>query len=140
MLASVGMISACVSYAPPVPATDMTLERYFADWQGTPYRLGGQSRRGLDCSAFTKNAYRQIYRLELPRETDQQAKMGVRVRKANLRKGDLVFFKTSWFQRHVGIYTGNGEFIHASTRKGVIKSSLKEKYWKKAYWKARRIY
>ncbi len=136
----VSTMTACVSHAPPEPAANMTLELFFEAWQGTPYRLGGQSRRGLDCSAFTKNAYRQVYRLELPRETTEQAKMGVRVRKANLRKGDLVFFKTGWFQRHVGIYTEKGKFIHASTRHGVIKSNLNDPYWEKHYWKARRIY
>lgn len=131
---------ACAGHSPPPASDDAALAHYFDAWRGTPYRLGGQSHRGLDCSAFVKNTYREVYRLELPRETREQAKMGRRIRKANLQRGDLVFFKTGWWLRHVGIYTGNGKFIHASTSRGVMESGLNERYWKKHYWKARRIY
>ena len=139
VFALMSVLAACVNH-PPAPVNNASLETYFDTWQGTPYRLGGSSHQGLDCSAFVKNTYREVYRLELPRATRQQAKMGVRVRKANLQRGDLVFFKTGWRLRHVGIYTENGKFIHASTRRGVIESSLNEGYWDKHYWKARRIY
>lgn len=139
MFLCVFMLTACVKHA-PAPVDNTSLEAYFNAWQGTRYQLGGSTHQGLDCSAFVKNTYREVYRLELPRATKQQAKMGVSVRKSNLQRGDLVFFKTGWRLRHVGIYTKNGRFIHASTRRGVIESSLNERYWDKHYWKARRIY
>lgn len=133
-------LTACANHQPPSATDTSALQRYFNTWQGTPYRVGGQSSRGLDCSAFVQNAYREVYQLQLPRDTGEQAKMGNRIRRANLQRGDLVFFKTGWFQRHVGIYTGNNKFIHASTRRGVMESGLNEPYWKKHFWKARRIY
>ena len=65
--------------------------------------------------------------------------MGKRIRRSQLRAGDLVFFKTGWAKRHVGIYSGSGRFIHASTSKGVISSQLDSDYWRKHFWQARRV-
>lgn len=115
------------------------LRQEYSNWQGTPYRLGGNSKRGIDCSALVQNIYRDSFNIALPRTTDIQAKQGYLVYRNQLQIGDLVFFKTSWTTRHVGIYIGNGEFIHASTSNGVITSSLNNVYWKTRYWQAKRI-
>jgi hypothetical protein len=115
------------------------LRREFAKWQGTPYRLGGNSKRGIDCSALVQNIYHDSFNIKLPRTTETQAKKGDLVYRNQLKVGDLVFFKTGWNVRHVGIYMGNNEFIHASTSSGVISSSLDNVYWKPRYWQAKRI-
>ncbi len=115
------------------------LRKEYAHWQGTPYRLGGNSKNGIDCSAFVKNIYRDSFNITLPRTTETQVKKGFFVYQKQLKVGDLVFFKTGWSTRHVGIYIGERQFIHASTSKGVITSSLDNVYWNKKYWQARRI-
>ena len=115
------------------------LRKEFAYWQGTPNQFGGNSKNGIDCSAFVKNVYHDGFNITLPRTTQNQVEKGYLVYKNQLQVGDLVFFKTGWRTRHVGIYIGNNEFIHASTSKGVITSKLDNVYWKKNYWQARRI-
>lgn len=113
-----------------------SLEQYYSDWKGVPYQLGGNSRRGVDCSGFIYGAYRSLFGLNLPRTTEQLARLNIEVREPDLRPGDIVMFKTGWRDRHAGIYVGNDQFIHASTSKGVIKSSLNNRYWKGKYWKS----
>ncbi len=115
------------------------LMAHYRQWHGTPYRLGGSSRRGVDCSAYVQSVYRDLYRVELPRSTEDQEDVGRRVSRSRLRSGDLVFFKTGWFKRHVGVYVANGRFIHASESRGVTESSLSTPYWSRTYWKARRV-
>ncbi len=109
-------------------------------WQGTPYQLGGVTKQGIDCSAFVQKIYQMQLGHTLPRTTLQQQQVGKPVQKTQLQAGDLVFFKTGQKLRHVGIYIENERFIHASTSKGVIISSLSNPYWQKAYWKATRPY
>lgn len=111
---------------------------YYQAWKGTPYQYGGSTKNGIDCSAFTQNFYEQIYQYPLSRTTLDQAQEGRSVALNEIKKGDLVFFKTGTKVRHVGIYVGNREFMHASTSKGVIISSLDNPYWKKSYWQVRR--
>ena len=77
--------------------------------------------------------------IELPRDTRSQVHEGTRVSKQDLVEGDLVFFKINRRLNHVGIYVGNGEFIHASTRAGVTRSKLDNSYWRSKFWQARRI-
>ena len=115
------------------------LERYLKKWKSVKYRLGGSSRRGIDCSAFVQQAFKRQFNVLLPRNTYGQVKRGKTIPKNKLKTGDLVFFKTSSRVRHVGIYINNNKFIHASSSKGVTKSSLNNIYWSKKYWKAKRI-
>lgn len=107
-----------------------------AEWIGTPYRAGGDSKRGTDCSGLTSQLYRKVYHTRLSRSTDGQLKECKQISRRNLREGDLVFFTSRASRKrvaHVGIYLKNGKFIHASTSQGVIVSNLKEKYYTD-YW------
>lgn len=107
-----------------------------AEWIGTPYRPGGDSKRGTDCSGLVSQLYKKVYRTRLSRSTDGQLKESNKISRRNLREGDLVFFTSRSSRKkvaHVGIYLKDGKFIHASTSRGVIVSSLKEKYYTQ-YW------
>ncbi|MHC3994904.1 C40 family peptidase [Thiomicrolovo sp. ZZH C-3] len=108
-------------------------------WHHTPYRYGGVGSRGIDCSAFVQRAYRDLFGIRLPRTTRQQASCGSAVSKQQLQAGDLVFFRTSGRDRHVGIYLEGGKFMHVSTKYGVMISSMDKPYWKRHYWTTRRI-
>ncbi|UEA17433.1 C40 family peptidase [Pasteurella canis] len=111
------------------------------EWAGTPYRLGGQSQKGIDCSGFVQKTFLDRFNIDLPRMTSQQAKYGKLIPKKDIQTGDLVFFKTGRGPNgyHVGIYVKDDLFLHASTKGGVIYSSLNSPYWSKKYWQARRI-
>lgn len=108
-----------------------------AGWLGVPYRRGGNSKRGVDCSGLTSHLYKKVYHKKLERNSDEQrTKNCHKVSKRNLREGDLVFFHNGRKKRtasHVGIYLKNNKFIHASTSKGVIISNLNEDYYRK-HW------
>lgn len=112
---------------------------------GVPYRYGGTTRNGIDCSSFVQSVF-QMFNHELPRVSAAQAKEGEIVHKEDLRAGDLVFFATNGGSRvsHVGIVhnvsdEGEIEFIHASTSQGVIVTPLSSNYWSKRYLYAKRI-
>ena len=128
-----------ITYTAPAKSAPTSLYSHYLNWQGTPYRWGGANKRGIDCSAFVQITLRDVYRRNVPRHTRDQANAGKRVSRGRLKQGDLVFFKTGWSKYHVGVYVGNGEFMHASETKGVTRSSLQSRYWDKHYWKARRI-
>jgi len=90
--------------------------RVVKSFLGIPYRLGGSTIRGIDCSAFVKKIY-EIFNISLPRTAKEQIRIGKKVKREELSEGDLVFFKTRRpHDPHVGIYIGNNEFIHASSR------------------------
>jgi len=109
------------------------------NWQGVRYQAGGLSKSGIDCSGFVYLTYRHHFNMEFPRTTRGQSKLGRKVSRKQLQPGDLVFFKTGWFDRHVGIYIEDRRFIHVSTKKGVMLSSLEDPYWLKKYWTAIRV-
>jgi cell wall-associated NlpC family hydrolase len=123
----------------PVTPLEPLLKQQYEDWRGVPYRLGGLSRAGVDCSGFVYLTFKERLGVVLPRSTEAQARIGEPIAISELRTGDLVFFKTSWKTGHVGIYLNDGFFMHASTTKGVMISSLENPYWKKNYWMSRRV-
>lgn len=104
-----------------------------AEWLDTPYRNGGVSKRGTDCSGLVSQLYKEAYHIRLTRSTTGQLNECNRfISRRNLREGDLVFFTSPESRKkvaHVGIYLKDGKFIHASTSQGVIISDLKEKYY-----------
>ncbi|WFF42442.1 hypothetical protein EVC62_13510 [Salinicola endophyticus] len=107
-------------------------------WVGTPYVLGGNGRHGIDCSALMQHVFTEAFSLELPRTTEEQVQEGSRVSRSDLKAGDLIFFRPPGPYNHVGVYVGNGYFLHASTSQGVKLSRLDNVYWKRYYWQARR--
>lgn len=115
------------------------LHSHYQNWRGTPYRMGGTSKSGIDCSGFVQLTFAQRLGLLVPRTTELLANTGTTVSSSDLRPGDLVFFKTAFKTRHVGIYMGDQHFLHASTSRGVITSSLNNPYWQDAFWKAQRL-
>lgn len=144
-------ITGCATHSPDgqsrgttPPMVDMmavTSQLYsqYAEWGGTKYRLGGTGKDGIDCSGFTYVTFMKRFGIQIPRTTEQQVKLGILVSRQELQPGDLVFFKTGFKNRHVGIYAGNRQFLHASTSRGVILSSMDNPYWRGKFWKARRI-
>jgi len=108
---------------------------------GRPYHFGGASpSSGFDCSGLVHYSYRQAG-LVLPHSTEKQRISGRHIRKADLRRGDLVFFDQEGKKNsHVGIYLGDGRFVHApSSGKQVRSDRLDAPYWKKHYSEARRV-
>ena len=115
-----------------------------ARWMGVPYRYGGKTMRGVDCSGFVMNVFREVYGKSLARSSADMLKRNCRkVGRAKLKEGDLVFFRTGRGKRkvpnHVGIYLKNGKFIHASTSRGVIVSSLSEPYYVRTWLTGGRV-
>ncbi|MFN7018048.1 MAG: NlpC/P60 family protein [Fimbriimonadales bacterium] len=107
---------------------------------GTRYRYGGSNARGFDCSGFTSYIYRQ-YGISLPHSASAQYRLGRAVSRSELQPGDLVFFRTRGRRvSHVGIYIGNGKFVHASSARGRVRiDTLDSGYYKQRYVGARRI-
>lgn len=114
-------------------------------YNGTRYKFGGTTRKGMDCSGLMYVSFGK-HNVSLPRVSYQQAKRGKRIKVSSVKKGDLLFFKTNKNRNrinHVGLVVENRKgtikFIHATTSKGVLVSSLKERYWKNAFTEARRL-
>ncbi|MGL4430935.1 MAG: NlpC/P60 family protein [Silvania sp.] len=108
-------------------------------WKGTHYRWGGTTHNGVDCSALMQHLFRDAAHLSLPRTTGEQIHRGVKVEELSLQAGDLVFFQTGEHRRHVGVYIGDHQFIHASTSQGVTVSDLSDDYWQAHFITARRV-
>ena len=119
--------------------SNMKLFHFVYDWIGTPYRFGGSSKNGIDCSAFTKELYSQVFNMDIERSSRDIFSMVSPVRRDDLKEGDLVFFKIhSRRISHVGIYLGNNRFAHASS-KGVAISSLDDAYYSRYFYRGGRM-
>ncbi|MBO4984495.1 MAG: C40 family peptidase [Bacteroides sp.] len=113
-----------------------------AQWLGTPYRVGGTDRQGIDCSGLSRQLYRKVYGERLSRTTKKQYQEARQIYLKDLAEGDLLFFSSPASPKkvaHVGIYLKNNKFIHATTGKGVIISDLGEEYYRKHFLRAGRI-
>jgi cell wall-associated NlpC family hydrolase len=112
-------------------------------YMGVPYKWGGTTRSGMDCSALTRAVYREAFGLELPRTSRQMYQLGQAVEPASrLRPGDLVFFRIDTSGpgvSHVGIYVGDGRFAHASASRGGVIDELDSAYFGQRYAGARRV-
>lgn len=112
---------------------------FYNEMKHVDYKMGGTGgRKGIDCSAFTQKMFKEKFNLEIPRTTRTQVNIGKEIKKSELIPGDLVFFKTSKVDKHVGVYVGNGEFLHASI-KGIQYTKLDKPFYKDAYWTSRRV-
>ena len=116
-----------------------TLYKEYEKWAGVKYCYAGEDKNGIDCSALVQRIYKEAFNIKLPRTTKQQIKVGKRVSKKSLKEGDILFFKTSYSVLHTGIYLEKGEFIHASSKYGVILSNIHNPYWRAKYYQARRL-
>lgn len=108
---------------------------------GIPYKWGGTTRRGMDCSGFVQFVYKKAERIVLPHNAKKQAGYGRKISKNSLEFGDLIFFKNKGRSiDHVGISLGGKRFVHASVSRGVTISKLSEKYYKKRYYISKRLH
>jgi murein DD-endopeptidase / murein LD-carboxypeptidase len=122
-----------------VSASESTLDSTVDGLLGIPYRDAGTTTRGFDCSGFTAYVFNQ-FGIDLPHSSVAQNKEGYWIDKSDLRKGDLVFFNTGGKGiSHVGIYLGDGEFIHSASNEGIVKNKLSQSYYAKRYVSARRV-
>lgn len=117
----------------------LALRGQYDQWLGTPYKFGGSTKAGVDCSAFVQQVMRDAFGFSLPRATYDQQREGDPVSRRSIAPGDLVFFQISAKQPHVGIYVGEDLFIHAASSVGVSTASLNDSYWKPRYVTARRV-
>lgn len=109
------------------------------EWYGTRYRLGGTTKKGVDCSAFVQSVFLGAFAVSLPRTAREQYKASRRISRTELKEGDLVFFNTTGGVSHVGIYLQNNKFIHASASKGVTVSDLFDPYYLSRFIGAGRV-
>jgi len=128
-----------------VTTTTNKIIRKALSFKGTKYKYGGTSKSGMDCSGLMYTSFKSA-NVVLPRRSIEQSKKGVRVSQKNARKGDLVFFKTGGKGRinHVGLVVSvdgrDVKFVHSSSSRGVMISSLREGYWSSAFSEVRRVY
>jgi lipoprotein Spr len=111
---------------------NVSLLGFVDDWFGTRYRLGGTTKRGIDCSALTSALLLAVYGFNIPRTARQQYDATEHIDKDELKEGDLVFFNTKGGVSHVGVYLENDYFLQASTH-GVKISSLDDHYYSKRF-------
>ncbi len=115
---------------------DTVLNSFILKWLGKPYKLGGRTEKGIDCSQFTKRLYKDVYGLDLQNVAYKQWEQNVRGKRDSFTRGDLIFFRSrqspsGW---HCGAYIGNTYFVHAANKfEGVKVSSLKEPRYLKSY-------
>jgi len=113
-------------------------DKVLLPWVGTPYLYGGTTKNGTDCSGFVSSVYKEKEGINIPRTSVDGYKNGKPVNRQDLTIGDLVFFGEKSKVSHVGIYVGEGKFIHASTSLGVTVTPLSDSYWVPRYMGARR--
>lgn len=109
-------------------------------WLNTPYRYGGNSKRGTDCSGFVSVLHDSLYHIKLPRSSRMMYLVTKPIPKTELQAGDLLFFKIGrGVISHVGIYLKDNKFAHATTNRGVVISDLDEPYYRRWYFNAGRL-
>jgi cell wall-associated NlpC family hydrolase len=123
------------------PGDTVRLHRLIDSYLGTPYRFGGMSKAGIDCSGLVDQIFREYADMALPRSSRDMLTLGRRVTLREARLGDLFLFRNKLiFADHVGVCIGNGRFIHASVKHGVIESTIDDDYYRSRFIEARRIF
>ena len=118
--------------------SESELRKVAESYLKVPYRYGGKSRKGMDCSGFVQQVFEEAFKLRLPRSSAAMARYGKEIDKDELRPGDLVFFKRIRID-HVGIYMGDGYFIHSQSGLGVTYTKMDAHYFSKHYAEAKRV-
>jgi lipoprotein Spr len=120
--------------------SNVKLYKFIYEWIGTPYRFGGNTKKGIDCSAFTKAIYDKVFNTTLLRNSRDIFSMVDPIPKEELKEGDLLFFKIKSSKiTHIAIYLGDNRFAHASSSRGVVISNLDEPYYARHFFKGGRI-
>jgi hypothetical protein len=113
--------------------TNTSLFSFIDEWWATRYRYGGTTKSGIDCSAFTGLLMSTVFGLHLPRTAKMQYDACEKLEQEDMLEGDLVFFNTRGGVSHVGVYLGDGYFVHSSTSNGVTISNLKDTYYSRKF-------
>lgn len=118
----------------------VALRSFIDDWRGTPHRMGGNTKKGVDCSGFVIQAYLQVYQMPFTgRRAEDLFGETKPLKRDELEEGDLVFFKISGRRiDHVGIYLSRGDFVHVSSSRGVMVSNLSQAYFDKRFFRGGR--
>lgn len=130
-----------VRYSPPQATenNEQALMSYYQEWQGTRYRLGGNTTDGIDCSSFIQQLFAKQFGIDIPRSAREQMVQGRSVNTLNLKAGDLLFFRSGPTRRHVAVYVGNQRFLHVASGRGVSLDSIQNEYWQRRFLTARRL-
>ena len=113
--------------APPSTVSTLLLAQFQA-WKGVPHRIGGSDRQGVDCSGLMQAVFREAFRMDLPRTSREQSRLGQKVDAREMRPGDLVYFIDKGGD-HIGVVVENGKFLHSSATLGVTLSELDAYWW-----------
>ena len=120
--------------------TNTKLYSFIDSWYGAPYKYGGKTKSGIDCSNFTSALYKEAFDKTIIGTSSSLMEQCIIVSKKDLTEGDLIFFKIESNEiSHVGVYLQNNKFVHATTKKGVMIDDMNEDYYKKYFYKAGRI-
>lgn len=134
---SVSVLSEKLGFPISKKDPNLTLYSEAVNWLGVPYKYGGNTHKGVDCSGLTCNIYREVYHFKLERTVAAMYKKNCRkISRHSLRPGDLVFFNTAKTKKsvsHVGIFLKDNIFIHATTNSGVRMNTLDDPYYKKRW-------
>lgn len=122
------------------PDDNAELYEVVNDWLGVPYKYGGTDRDGIDCSAFVGVVYRQVYKINLHRTSNDMLRDVELIGRSQIQEGDILFFTNSKGKvSHVGVYLKDDLFAHSSTSNGVSVSNLNDSYWQKHFYKGGRV-
>jgi lipoprotein Spr len=118
----------------PNQISNVMLYRFIDEWYGVKYRMGGTTKKGVDCSAFVQHLYQYVFGYDILRTACLQFKESRKIAKDDLKEGDLVFFKVGTSRiSHVGVYLRNNFFVHSASSKGVSIANLSNAYWSRYF-------